>query len=202
MTKLIDLTGQRFGRLQVLEKTKRTKGHLYWKCACDCGAITEVSGPNLRSSVTKSCGCLHRESIKSRTMTHGESQSKTYSIWAGIKARCFDEKSSSYQFYGAKGIRLCERWKRFENFLADMGECKEGMSIERIDINGDYEPSNCKWIALGDQAKNRTNTIHIEYQGVTRCLKDWSRITGKPYTTMQLHYRKNYPVEKILGVSV
>lgn len=156
MGKFIDLSGKRFGRLVVIEKTDRRSGtNAIWKCKCDCGKETFVSSGNLRSENTTSCGCLNKELV----IIHGQYQSSEYYAWQHIKDRCYNLKNKRYKDYGGRGITVCDRWKdSFENFLADMGPKPSNKhSIDRIDNDGNYEPKNCKWSTATEQARNQRN---------------------------------------------
>jgi hypothetical protein len=156
---LIDITGQRFGRWVVQSKcaaSDRTR----WNCLCDCGQTNSVPGTDLKSGKSISCGCYRREFSVARYTKHGHSrwkhpQSNTYICWAGMLARCTNPKNKAYQWYGGRGITVCDRWKTFANFLADMGEKPEGLTIERIDNNGNYEPGNCMWATWAQQQQNK-----------------------------------------------
>ena len=162
MPKGNDITGQRFGRLTVLSHagtTKEKPGNVkrrvaLWKCRCNCGSEITVIGANLRNGTTKSCGCLERDILYERNFKHGLTDTRENRIWRGMLTRCRNLNHKDFKYYGGRGIRVCERWEVFENFLADMGPCPEGYSIERVDNNRNYEPSNCKWIPQEDQAKN------------------------------------------------
>ncbi len=199
--KKIPMIGNKYGRLTVLEEAGRISGHLAYACKCDCGNQTTVTGPNLRNENTKSCGCLRSEETNKRLTKHNRSHSVEYSTWSQMKRRCFSTDDIGYHRYGGRGITVCERWMSFENFYADMGSKPFGMTLERIDVNKDYEPSNCTWATREDQAKNKRMTIKLTYDGMTMCLKDWSKKIGKPYTTMLLHYKRGYSTENILGVA-
>jgi hypothetical protein len=150
----IDITGQRFGRLVVIEDAGRTKvGRVIWFCRCDCGGRTTVEGVLLRNGNTKSCGCGQSPFI------HGHSRrgmwSPTYFSWQKMLQRCNNPNSDRYKYYGARGIIVCERWLHsFENFLADMGERPPKRSIDRINNNGNYEPGNCRWATQSEQVRN------------------------------------------------
>src|SRR5436190_19682968 len=151
MPTLIDITGQRFGRLIVIEIAARKGpgGRSLWLCRCDCESKVVAWGGNLRSGNTKSCGCLRREVSYENHFIHGEGKSgKTtseYHSWQAMRARCLDPNNRAYKWYGGRGIRVCARWLKFENFLADMRRRPAGRSLDRINNDGDYEPSNCRW---------------------------------------------------------
>lgn len=124
--------------------------------------------------------------------SHGMSGTPTWHSWTGMLARCRDLNHASYKYYGARGIRVCERWKSFANFVADMGAKPPGMSIERIDTNRDYEPSNCRWLPLREQSRNRRYCIKITISGETKCLKEWARARGVPYLTVYGRLKRGF----------
>lgn len=201
--KIIDLTGQKFGRLTVLgrgEDYYRPSGGFRprWECKCDCGNVVQAHAAHLKNhGDSQSCGCLHRERsavrIKAQRTTHGHSSggrnSKTYSSWSNMMSRCYRPSTKSYPWYGGKGIKVCERWHTFSNFLADMGERPEGMTIDREDLDGDYEPGNCKWATRIQQDRHRRDTIMIEHDGKTMCLADWARELGVDDQKLRYQYR-------------
>ena len=161
MGSLINLSGQRFGRLVVLDKYRvLDKHHVQWLCKCDCTNELWVRGDDLKSGAIQSCKCLKKErGIKANTI-HGHAlktnKSRTYHSWDHMIQRCTNPKNTSYEYYGGRGISVCTRWlNSFENFLEDMGERPEGTSIDRINNDGNYEPNNCRWATKLEQLQNR-----------------------------------------------
>lgn len=157
---VLNLIGQRFGRLTVLESCEnKTKSSGKWySCECDCGNIISVSTQGLRRGTTKSCGCLNSELTAARNKTHGLRHHPLYSVWMSMHHRCYKENSNVYDYYGGRGIKVCDRWIGDEgllNFIQDMGERPEGMSLDRTDTDGDYSPENCRWASKGTQSFNR-----------------------------------------------
>jgi len=170
--------GKKFDRLLVtrLAASSKFKRSLRYLCICDCGNETIVDGRRLRSKHTRSCGCLAREKRISKTRSkHEMYYSDEYKTWTSIKIRCGWKKS---KYYGARGISVCDRWiKSFDAFYEDMGDKPSAKhTIDRIDVNGNYEPSNCKWATMKEQSVNRRNTKYITINGVKKCLMYWLTI--------------------------
>lgn len=156
MGKFIDLTGKIFNRLLVIRRAENKGPNVSWLCICQCFNEIEILGCHLKSNHTKSCGCLFNEIKTTFNKTHGKSNSKTHQCWKAMKRRCFNINEPNYNYYGGRGITVCNEWRdSFENFLKDMGECPKGMSLDRIDVNGNYCKSNCRWVTANTQAYNQ-----------------------------------------------
>ena len=161
MSRLIDHTGHRIGRLRVIKRAPNRGQYAYWQCVCDCGKQLDVRGSSLRlpDRPTSSCGCLTLEKFKERITTHGATLngklSPEYLSWSNMLARCRDPARPDFKYYGGRGITVCKRWLKFENFYADMGERPEGMTLDRKDNDKGYSKSNCRWATPSQQANNR-----------------------------------------------
>lgn len=164
----IDLTGQRFGRAVVLGPLPKTNKFARWACQCDCGQLFATISINLRSGVTKSCGCLRRELQLHHGHNRRDERSPTYHSWSGMISRCENPGNSAYKKYGARGISVCKRWHSFENFLEDMGERPSDKTIDRYpDGAGNYELANCRWATIGEQARNKRKKNKTGFLGVS-----------------------------------
>lgn len=175
MGKFKDLTGQKFGRLTVVECAGKSKcGNYIWKCKCECGSTCFVKGAYLVNGNTKSCGCLRQRWTHT---THGLSKTPIYKVWRSMKERCLSPQTSNFADYGGRGIKICERWlNSFENFYEDVSKLphfgEKGYSLDRIDNNGDYCPENVRWADRKTQCRNRRNNVVVEYQGRKMTLED------------------------------
>ena len=188
MRKRVDMTGQKFGRLTVISRAENCKkGQTMWNCVCDCGEKTTTDRQELRRGRTTSCGCLGKERRREANLTHGKCGISTYRVWAAMKNRCTNPNNHSYRDYGGRGITVCERWDKFENFLADMGERTKDLSLDRIDNDGNYTPENCRWATASQQQRNTRSNRMIKYGGREQCIADWAIELGVNYGT--LHYR-------------
>jgi hypothetical protein len=205
-----DLTGQKFGMLTCIKDVGRSKSKsVMWLCRCDCGNETIVNSGHIVSGNTKSCGCLIKEVLTKRNTTHSLTkdssgrQTKLYNVWVSMRQRCFNAKSRDYKDYGGRGITVCKSWLDYKNFhnWAMTNGYKDGLTIERINVNGDYEPNNCIWVTPDKQAKNTRNNHFISYNGQTKILAEWSRILG--VESSLLRYRlKTWSVEEAFTTPV
>ncbi len=206
------IIGQRFGRLLVIDYApsrtfpKCGQTHRFWLCKCDCGTITEVRNSSLGGN-TNSCGCLHREMLVTQNLTHGHARpgqrSKTYMVWTAMIARCTCKTNKSFKDYGGRGIKVCERWMKFENFLSDMGEKPKRLTLHRIENDGDYEPSNCRWDTMKVQARHRRNTRIFTVNGITACLSEHCEHFGLNYGTVSMRINKyKWAIERALMTPV
>lgn len=194
----LNLTGQRFERLVVVQKcSERGKGgEVYWLCKCDCGAEVRSQASPLKMGRTKSCGCLSRD----RTRKHGMEGTPTYNAWAHMLTRCRNEKHKQWKDYGGRGIKVCDRWMSFDNFLADLGEKPKGKSLDRIDNDGDYEPSNCRWANQRQQVTNRRMSPRYEWKGEIRSLSELAEQHGLKWRRVYERVRAGWSIEDALTV--
>lgn len=192
MGRLIDLTGKRFGRLTVIGRADNKGKISVWKCRCDCGTEKDIMSSHLRYGRIVSCGCQSRERIAKLNLTHGKSKTRLYNIWTGIKTRCYDKNCSSYKNYGERGIIMCDEWidnyEAFESWAESKGY-RDDLSIERIDVNGNYCPENCRWATHKEQSNNTRRNIKVDYQGETLTLKELSEKLKIDYKRLFKAYR-------------
>ena len=199
--RMIDLTGNQYGLLTVLgfdkvvESASGSRQYL-WRCRCSCGNATSVGGRNLRSGHTRSCGCLATVGV----VKHGMFGTPEYQTWVGMLRRCYSVAEPGYQYYGARGIAVCARWKNsFKCFYEDMGPRPSPKhSIDRINNDGDYEPGNCRWATPVEQNNNRRSLRKLTYKGQTLTIAQWSRVTGLKYQTIRARLNSGWTVEQAL----
>ena len=201
MGKVKDITGQRFGKLTVIKYIGKDKNNTsLWLCKCDCGNFTKVLKTNLSNNHTKSCGCLRKENTLSAK--HGKCHDNLYKIYYGIIKRCYNKNDQAFKNYGARGIVVCQEWlddfMNFYNWAID-NNYRDGLSIDRIDNDGNYGPSNCKWSTPKQQARNRRSNKNYTINGETHCLKEWCEILELKYETAHARINQlHWSIEKAL----
>lgn len=195
-----DLTGKKFGNLTVVKKVERKNRSNQWLCKCDCGKEVVCYQYNLERGTSTSCGCLRSYYAKKTRSCHGESTGKFYKKWSSIKTRCYNKNTPCYKNYGGRGIKMCDEWLDFWNFRewAYKNGYSEGLTLERIDVNGNYEPSNCKWIPMEEQAINKRNNSFIEYGGKKQTISQWSKELGVGKEVLSYRYRAGWTPEECL----
>ena len=199
--KINDLTGNRYGKLLVLGlATERIRGRVTWTCRCDCGNTIDIIGVYLtKAKGTKSCGCICKK--------HGMFGTRIYNLWHTMKERCYVPTHISYRVYGGRGIKVCEEWQEFIPFMewayangydenAPRGQC----TLDRIDPNGDYCPSNCRWVSMSVQANNKTDNVYLEYQGITDTLSNHARRVGISPVLAEGRYLKGMELSDVFKV--
>lgn len=196
---LDSLIGRRFGRLVVINELPRQVGvPRRFLCRCDCGNNHQARGGNLLSGGVQSCGCLKHQAPQN--MTHGQKGTRLYRIWVGMKTRCFNPRVREYPRYGGRGITVCDAWMDFAAFhrWALANGYQDDLTIERIDNDGPYSPENCRWIPLGEQARNRRNNRLLTYGGETKPLSEWAEIFGISVQALWGRLRRGWPIERAL----
>lgn len=183
----IDIAGQKFGRWTVVSRAHGAS----WDCVCDCGTRRVVTGSSLKLGTSPSCGCLSRE----RSTKHGMERTQIYNTWAQMLARCNNPKSTSYPRYGAKGIKVCVRWHDFRSFYADMGDKAEGQTLDRIDGSKGYEPGNVRWANKKEQARNRTSTKFLMWEGKPTPMAEVAERAGIKRKVLENRIRLGMSVE-------
>lgn len=199
MGAFIDLSNKRFNNLLVLKRVGTSKsGQPIWLCVCDCGKKIKAGSQKLRTS-QKSC----RDCFKIRQKTHGLSRLPEYHIWILAMDRCYNENNIGYQNYGGRGIKVCLRWHKVENFISDMGKRPTpSHSIERINVNGNYTPNNCRWATRKEQMRNRTDNTYLTLNGVTQSLVSWSETLGIKYATLLRRMKAKWSDIRVLTTPV
>lgn len=206
--KFNDLTNRKFGKLtvkklhhekQCFSKNGKKKGILrYWLCECECGKVKVIRTSSLTSGHTKSCGCLY-------STQNNQSHSRLYKILDGMKGRCYYSKNNRFRYYGAKGITICDEWlDDFKNFYkwAITNGYRDDLTIDRIDVNGNYEPSNCRWVDARKQARNKSDNRLLTYKNQTLCVSEWCVLFGLKYGTLISRIKRGWSVEKALTTPI
>lgn len=192
----LDLTGQRFGRLVVIERASHVGRRTAWKCLCDCGNTCTVQTYLLRGRNTSSCGCLHKQRLLLANQTHKETGSRLHRIWTNMKSRCHNPKATGFQSYGGRGIRVCDEWNSYENFRdwALSNGYNDDLTIDRIDVNGNYCPENCRWLSKLEQERNRRNSLTFEGKSLTQ----WAKDLNVPYSTLYARIFRGASIEEAI----
>ena len=196
------MIGHRYNRLIVESFAERRRGKDYYNCLCDCGNRKVIEGYKLKTGHTKSCGCLVRENGLNNK-THGMTNTRLYRIYAGIKDRCLNKSNERYSDYGGRGIEICEEWlsdfMSFYNWAIDNGYSEE-LSIDRIDVDGNYEPNNCRWATDEEQANNKRNSHMIEFNGETKTLAQLSKLRNIPVSTLLYRLESGWSIKQCLNL--
>ena len=198
LSKLIDLTGKRYGHLTVVKKCESSKSvRVRWTCICDCGKTTTVLGENLKRGNTKSCGCIRNK--------HLMSYSKLYGVWRGMIERCENKNRPFYHRYGGRGISVCQEWRKdftaFMKWSIENGY-SDGLTIDRIDNDGDYSPNNCRWATMKTQRNNASTNINLTYNGRTMNVTQWAEELKVSRATLYSRIRKGWSDEETLSIPV
>lgn len=195
-----NLTGQKFGRVTVISfshyRNNNTK-EPYWNCLCDCGTQKTMPGRGLYRGKAKSCGCYNKEMSSKKNSKHGMSNTNIHDVWRGMLDRCDNENNARYKDYGGRGIKVCNYWRDFENFYNDVKDgYKKGLTIERVDVNGNYEKSNFRWATKREQQHNKRDTIYLTVNGLTATVIKWSEISGTNQQTIATRYFRHWTHEE------
>lgn len=200
--------GQKYNRLTLIRFERKNKyHHSFWLCKCDCGTEKIVNVSQVKSGAIKSCGCLNKELSRKRlmesTQTHGyANKERLYDIWKNMKRRCYDKSNKRYENYGGKGVIVCDEWKNdylsFRKWAYANGYNDE-LTIDRIDVNGNYEPSNCKWSSWKEQMNNQTRNRFLAYKGKTMTMSQWAELLGLTYGAMNHRVQRGWSMERIVN---
>lgn len=203
-SRFVDLTGKEFGRLKVIMHYGKNKhSQNLWYCECKCGEKTTITTRSLESGHTKSCGCLKKDYLKETYTTHGYTGERLYKTYNGMLARCRNEKEPCYKDYGGRGISVCDEWLDFivfKDWSLSNGYSEE-LTIDRIDVNGNYEPSNCRWTDLTTQANNKRSNVILEYKGENKTIAEWCKYLGIDYNKFYHQLSKGKTIEEIINLN-
>jgi hypothetical protein len=194
-----DLSGKKFGKLTVVKKQGRQGSFALWECLCDCGETSFVITTNLTRGKQVSCGCYNKKLQTELHTTHDLYNHPLYSVWSSIKTRCYNSKCKHYNRYGGRGIKVCEQWLDFINFYNDMLiGYEKGLTIDRIDNNGNYEPSNCRWATTKEQQNNKRSSVFMEYNNEVKTLKQWADYYSIDYHSLWSRHKKGYTPHQVI----
>lgn len=192
------MIGLKFGRWQVVSKSEERQN--YFLCECECGTRREVRGTHLKSGKTKSCGCYKKDKTSEVFAKHKLRNHPLYIAWANMKSRCNNRNNPSYKDYGERGIKICDEWQEFENFYhwSIANGYEKGLSLDRVNVNGNYDPSNVRFANDDIQANNKRNTRYITINGVVKTVSEWAKISGIKRDTFQSRIRLGWEGERLL----
>lgn len=200
MPPFVDITGHKYGKLLVIGRSGMLNGRVSWLCRCDCGGDVVVTGNNLRTGNTIACGCGRFGNTKAKT--HGLTGTPEYRSWQAMFKRCDNPNSEAYHHYGGRGIGICERWKEFTNFLADMGHRPSMQhSLDRKDNDGNYEPGNCRWATKEEQARNQRRNHILTMAGRSQCLAAWAKEFSIEPSKLRQRIRRGLSIEQALELA-
>ena len=202
MGKFQNLAGERFGRAIVLKRVENKSKRVAYLCKCDCGNEFVTTALNLKKGDTKSCGCIKSEMLASRLTRHGKSKTRLYKIWKGMKNRCLNKNEPSHKNYGGRGISVCKEWTNdYLNFekWANANGYNDNLTLDRIDVNGNYEPSNCRWATILEQQNNTRKSHYLEYNGKKKTIAEWAKDLNVKYNTIWTRLKHGWPIEKVLS---
>lgn len=196
-----NMIGKRFGMLTVIKEVEQrnSRGLVCYLCKCDCGNETIVCGRDMTREHTFSCGCLHKQIARERVTKHGGHGTRLYSVWKGMNNRCNNENTDYYKYYGGKGIKVCSEWTDYAVFRdwALANGYTDDLTLDRIDVNGDYCPQNCRWLTTKEQSNNRSNNHRITYKGMTKTISQWADYFGLSYGAMSTRVYSGWSMERI-----
>lgn len=196
--KSLPLSGQTFGRLTVFDRCSQNPS--YWWCQCSCGsAAKRIYRSSLTRGLTRSCGCLWRETVPGANATHRKTKTSIYRLWSMMLDRCRNPQNKRYARYGGRGITVCELWYNFENFYDDMGERPVGKTLNRINNDGPYSPDNCEWASLKTQARNKSTNKLLTHEGKTQSLAAWAEELGIKRQTLSTRLYRGWSVRSALN---
>lgn len=200
-----ELLGQRFGQLTVvaLHPHRSASSRALWVCLCDCGnqRITDTS--SLKRGSAKSCGCLTLRNLRERSITHGKTNTRAYHAWFSMRQRCYYRRNKEYHNYGERGIEVCSEWREeFEAFYMDMGDPPDGMTLDRIDVEGNYNKETCRWATVKEQARNRRNNRLLTLDGEEHCVAEWAEIVGISSHTLLKRLDAGWSLDRVLRTPV